>query len=103
MEELYYPCSQIKGADQLCSYCEADLRLCFLHIQNVGFLMTRLFITIFHNFFIIHVPSKSEFWIYKAEEIYYPCSEHKGADQMYSYAPLFSHRQKSGFLMMQLI
>ena len=29
IEELYYPCRENKGADQLCSYCEADLRLCF--------------------------------------------------------------------------
>ena len=29
MEELYYPCSENNGADQLCSYCTADLRLCF--------------------------------------------------------------------------
>ena len=37
-----YPCSETKGADQLCSYCVADLRL-FSHVQNVGqFLMTRL-------------------------------------------------------------
>ena len=28
-EEVYYPCSENKGADQLRSYCEADLRLCF--------------------------------------------------------------------------
>ena len=28
-EELYYPSSENKGADQLRSYCEADLRLCF--------------------------------------------------------------------------
>ena len=28
-ERLYYPCSENKGADQLRSYCEADLRLCF--------------------------------------------------------------------------
>ena len=26
---LYYLCSENKGADQLCSYCMADLRLCF--------------------------------------------------------------------------
>ena len=31
-----------KGADQLRSYCEPDLRLCFSHRQNVGCLMTRL-------------------------------------------------------------
>ena len=28
-EEMYYPCCENKGADQLRSYCEADLRLCF--------------------------------------------------------------------------
>ena len=28
-EELYYPSSENKGADQLCGYREADLRLCF--------------------------------------------------------------------------
>ena len=27
--ELYYPSSENKGADQLRSFCEADLRLCF--------------------------------------------------------------------------
>ena len=27
--ELYHPCSKNKGADQLRSYCKADLRLCF--------------------------------------------------------------------------
>ena len=29
VEELYYPYSENKGADQLCGYREADLRLCF--------------------------------------------------------------------------
>ena len=29
VEGLYYPCSENKGADQLRSYCAADLRLCF--------------------------------------------------------------------------
>ena len=28
-EELYYPNSENKGANQFRSYCEADLRLCF--------------------------------------------------------------------------
>ena len=36
-EELYYPCSENKGADQLRSYCEADLRLCFRIGKNPGF------------------------------------------------------------------
>ena len=38
---VYYLCSKNKGADQLCCYCEADLRL-FSHMQNVGFLKTQL-------------------------------------------------------------
>ena len=39
-EELYYPSSEIKNADQLCSYCTADLRLCFSQMQIiVGFLV----------------------------------------------------------------
>ena len=29
VEELYFPCSENKGADQLRGYREADLRLCF--------------------------------------------------------------------------
>ena len=29
MEGLYYPYSENKGADQLCDYRTADLRLCF--------------------------------------------------------------------------
>ena len=28
-KELHYPCSENKGTDQLRSYCETDLRLCF--------------------------------------------------------------------------
>ena len=28
-EGLYYPCRENIGADQPCSYCTADLRLCF--------------------------------------------------------------------------
>ena len=29
VEELHNLCSENKGADQLCSFCEAYLRLCF--------------------------------------------------------------------------
>ena len=35
-KELYYPSSENKGADQLCSYCTADLRLCFRIGKNLG-------------------------------------------------------------------
>ena len=40
-EKLYYPCSENKGADQLRSYCEADLRLLFSLRQKSGFLTAR--------------------------------------------------------------
>ena len=36
-EELYYPCSENKDADQLRSYCEADLRLCFRICRLLAF------------------------------------------------------------------
>ena len=35
-EKLYYPISENKGTDQLRSYCEADLRLCF-RTGKIGF------------------------------------------------------------------
>ena len=41
-----------------------------------------------------------KFCIQVEEELYYLCRENKGADQLCN---LFSHMQKSGFLMMQLI
>ena len=34
---MYYPCGENKGADQLRSYCEADLRLCFRIGKNPVF------------------------------------------------------------------
>ena len=36
-EELLYPCSENKGADQLCSYYEADQHLCFRTGKNLAF------------------------------------------------------------------
>ena len=36
-EGFYYPCSENKGADQLRGYREADLRLCFAHMQKPVF------------------------------------------------------------------
>ena len=44
-EELYYPCSVNKGADQLCSYCEAELRLCFRLCMLLIFLCSGSFLT----------------------------------------------------------
>ena len=39
---LHYLCSENKGANQLRGNREADLRLCFCIMQNVGFLVTWL-------------------------------------------------------------
>ena len=39
---MYYLCSENKGADQLCVYREADLRLCFRICKKNVFLTTRL-------------------------------------------------------------
>ena len=36
-EEVYYPYSENKGADQLRSYLEADLRLCFHLCKSLVF------------------------------------------------------------------
>ena len=36
-EEVYYLCSKNNGADQLCSYRKADLRLCFCICRLLGF------------------------------------------------------------------
>ena len=37
VEELYYPCSENKGGDQLRGYCVADLRICFRLCRNMVF------------------------------------------------------------------
>ena len=37
VEGLYYLCSENKGADQLCGYREADLRLCFRICKTLVF------------------------------------------------------------------
>ena len=37
IEELYYPCSENKDADQLRSYRETDLRLWFRLCKNLDF------------------------------------------------------------------
>ena len=41
-ERLYYLCSENKDVDQLCSYCTAELHLCFRICRYVGFLERQL-------------------------------------------------------------
>ena len=55
-----------------------------------------------------HVMRKLKFRIKKVEGLFYLGSENKGSDQLHSYHPAdlrhcFSHMQKAGFLMTQLI
>ena len=50
VEELYYPCSENKGADQLRSHCEADLRPCFRLCRLLVFPCGGSY---FNSFFII--------------------------------------------------
>ena len=45
-ELLHYLWSENKGADQLCSYCTADLRLCFRICRLLVFLFSGSFITL---------------------------------------------------------
>ena len=49
-------CGENKGADQIRSYCEADLRLCFrIIMQNVVFLMWWLNKSKYHTFLVLDV------------------------------------------------
>ena len=50
-EILYYICSENKGADQLYSYCTADLRLCFLLSTLLAFSYSGSFKRMFCLFF----------------------------------------------------
>ena len=43
-------CSENKGADQLCSYCTADLRLCFHICKSLVFFHAKAQMTITLNF-----------------------------------------------------
>ena len=43
VDELYYLCSENKGADQLRGYREADLRLCFRICKNPAHLVLLIY------------------------------------------------------------
>ena len=49
-EGLYYPCSENNGADQLCCYCTADLRLCFRIFRLLVFLCGGSFTLLKHAY-----------------------------------------------------
>ena len=80
---MFYPCSKNKGADQLCSYCEADLRLCFHLCKN---LTTRL-IRIFCNSDKVHCKSDNHrrwlvliFQVQHVEGLHYLIVKTKGTN-----------------------
>ena len=49
VEELYYPCSENKGTDQLRGYSAAGLRLCFRICRLLVFLCSGSFIILFQG------------------------------------------------------
>ena len=81
VEGLYYPCSENKGADQLCGYRTADLRLCFSHMQKAGFLITRL----------IYDTSKFYIQIFKTIACLYGCKGWCVSNMVKNPADRFSH------------
>ena len=48
-EGLFYLCSENKGADQLRSYCEADLHLCFCLCRLLVFSCEGSYMTLFRE------------------------------------------------------
>ena len=62
-EEMYYPSSKNKGADQLRGYREVDLRLCFrlcrLLVIPCGFFLLRIFIVFVITKVIIHINDRT--------------------------------------------
>ena len=48
--KLYYLCSENKGADQLCSYCTADLHLCFRIGKNLVLFVVFVSFYLFFSF-----------------------------------------------------
>ena len=70
VEGLYYPCSENKGADQrLPRSCSASL---FSHMQNVGFLMTRLIYRCLQKTFfnsLMHSKLKSKVFLGNCEHL----------------------------------
>ena len=64
VEELYYPYSENKGADQLRGYREADLRLCFRICKKRVFsrrgsnMFARIDLFICFHYFVISVKIK---------------------------------------------
>ena len=59
-KELYYPCIETKDADQLRSYCEADLRFCFRLCRLLVFPCGRSFILSFFFSSIIIRETRTE-------------------------------------------
>ena len=69
MEELYYLSSENKGANQLCSYCEADLHLCFRLCSLLVFPWGGSYFSYFEKIGNFH----QEFFLYFS----YFCTKHR--------------------------
>ena len=69
---MYYPSSENIGADQLRSYCTADLRLCF-RISKIRFSHDAAHL-VSGNFDILLQASKTTYYICKIKGADQPCS-----------------------------
>ena len=82
-ERFHYPCSENKDTDQLCSYCTADLCLCFRLCIFDDFLMLRLKCQTYEIFFSWELSNE---WVELSRIVRKPdfclCRENKGADQL---------------------
>ena len=53
---MFYLCSENKGADQLRSYCAADLRLCFRICKKPGFLLRLIYVNFIVSLILLVHP-----------------------------------------------
>ena len=76
-EELYYPSSENKGTDQLHSYREADLRLCFRLCRLLvfpwggSFIRTSIVAAFYSQLFVIFIRTSKEVDEVMSVPIYY--------------------------------
>ena len=70
---MYYPSSENKGADQLCSYCTADLHLRFRIGKNLVFSQCGYYLPV--NFCLKYIPQTADnvkykpFWVIGFKEV----------------------------------
>ena len=88
-EFMYYLCSENKGADQLRSYCETDLRLFFSRLQNVSLMMRlKLIFVITHIFALFKKVSSPDPFVLERGQLDIQQSVHPYIRSLFSYVSL---------------